>query len=635
MGVEGRPLGDALNVGGVPHIARIEEGCTAEDASQGEAQLGIGLESEVTELARVAAIDLGRGARAECAHTPAAHTIHTAGIEELVGGQRLVLGVAIGYDDASVESVGEGQRVVERESLCPREVGAQILCVAYAEECVVAVGLGGSHEALDAREEVAACGQAHTQGVIFDLVGDVLCAAGVGARDAGHHLSGVAVAQIGVLEPVEEVGAHIVHLDHTHIEGAEHKEVAVAVGPAVAEAHIGEHAVVELAVLVVYGELQTGLRVQQIAPRVEVYGEEELGEGHADHTAQLCGVAIGGGGLTPAELIAEGEAHIYLLGTAEEVLVLIADGGRESVEARGEGGFEVGLDALAHSGREPYLAVQHTFGCFGRVAPVVAHEGHLAHRLTALLREEDVGAVDVVHAHKVLIGVGHPAVVEHRAAAQTHQTAQYGGAYVGPATVVDNLEALIVERVEREEIVGIGGRLCGVVVGQHAYGADAVEGVVGVDGLALPVAPLEVLLDYEPHSRTMLPKSGVYLELNVVLREVVETVAAQQLCEACALLAEGVDVEDVAALDERERVGTQEFLDVAVLDVVGDALNAIGLSLCGLVDDLGRTLTVVAQYGVLLACGEETARGDIGADIFGTATGECRVDNDGRGAHTA
>ena len=132
----------------------------------------------------------------------------------------------------------------------------------------------------------------------------------------------------------------------------------------------------------------------------------------------------------------------------------------------------------------------------------------------------------------------------------------------------------------------------------------------------------------------MTTEGGVELKLNVVLGEVIEAVAAQQLSEACTLLTEGVDVEDVALADERERVGAQELLYVAVLDVVGYALYAVGLTLLGLVDDLGGFFILVVVDGETLGGGEEAPGGHLGTDVLGTADGECGVDDDGRCAHT-
>ena len=628
----------------VPDVAQVEERRAVDDAPDREAQLEVRLELHVARLHGKRTVRVEHRALAEGSGRPAAHAVAAAAVELPV--ERYRGGVAVGHRHTAVEVPYERRLLTLHDLPADAQVRTEILRIGYSEDRIVSVCTGGrEEEVLDPVDQVARGLQieADARGVAVGIPALVVVA--VSERQAADELRVETLKQVAVRRELlalrigvvhhEERDVEIRHVDHVDVHGAQREGGVAVVGPQVGDAGTRQRAAVVGTVLEV--DRQLDLRAG-LVHRFETSGtprQQEAREGQRGGNAEFRGTLLLGVG-SLHELITRREGDVEGLGTPEDIAVLIAHRGLQSVETRGCAPFEIDLETLPQGRRAEDVAGQGSLA-EGRQRQRIGRRirrGGLP-RGGRLLLEGDPRTLEIPQRHQFGVGAAHLRGVVDAARIERNGLPQHRGADIGPA-VVDDVQAPVGERVEPPEQRRVLAQGRGIEVREEVDPVDAVDRIVIHAGAALLVIPRQIA----PHDHAQLhppvARKRVGPEDDLIDRKVVVSAVAEVGRDAFALVVEHRHVEDIPPVQQRSgRIGKNQPRKGAVAKHVGHRIDAVGLALEGAE---GYLRPPAPRDGVHLAYGprrKEALRVHVDLEIAYAPRRERRVEEHGSLADTA
>jgi len=328
--------------------------------------------------------------------------------------------------------------------------------------------------------------------------------------------------------------------------------------------------------------------------------------------------------------VADAECDVERLHPPEQVPVLIAYRGLQSVETRSGRPFQVDLVTLFELRRAEDVATQIAFLRILRGQRVVG-VADVGDEVRAVGRrqfvEGDARALEVAQRHDVVVGAVDLLRVVEVVGIERNRLAQHTGADV-VLPVVDDVQAAVSHRIVANLPIGEADR--GIVSGQHVDFADPVDLVVLHDGFAAVVVAREVLFDDHRQVADAAADRVVGIAVgDVVDREVVISPIAQVAGDAFAFGVERRAVENPAGADERgSRILQDDLLDELVVEFVVDLSVPRGRALLGAVGDNGPFAPGGRVDVVTDARREESVRLHVGFEVLGRFQGERRIVDD-------
>ena len=340
------------------YVTRVEEQRAVEHTPNRETEFEIGLDLHITHLTRIDALILGdrHTTRTECSCRPTTHRVATARIEQTV--DRDFGRVAIRQTRTCIESIGQRRLCPQHLLAAEREVGTEILRVANTEDIVVvAIGFGLRQQVRQRTHKVTR--RLPIKAEVGSVAVDVsyLIIKYVRARDTRNQLLRVAIAQVGILQAVEEFGIDISHLNQRQVDRTQSVVRVATISPGVAPRCTRQHSLIVGTILRIDRQLDLRARIRDRCRAADIEGHDKSRERQRGRTSDLeCTFALRLGALH--KLITERERHIEQLHSAEDVVVLVTDRTAQTVETRRRRPFQLDLIALRQGGCAEDIAVQ-------------------------------------------------------------------------------------------------------------------------------------------------------------------------------------------------------------------------------------------------------------------------------------
>ena len=564
---------------------------------------------------------------------PAAHAVAAAAIELTV--ERYGRRVSVSHRHTAVKPSHQRRSAPQHDFPADAQIGAEILRILDAENRILLLSLGRREEGvLDGVDQVAGgLGvEPDVRGISAEVLALVVIA--VAERKAADELGLETVDQVFVGGIAQEFGIdRACHVDHVDVDRPQREGRIAAVGPHVGDAGARKRTGVIGAVLKIDRQFDLGLRLVHRAETARAPGHEEPREGQSGRDAEFGGpLAPGVGSLH--KFVTRREGEVERLGAAENIAVLITDGGLQAVETRRGAAFEVDLDALLERRRAENVARQVALARVERLRRIgrSADEGDDVGDVgrPGLLLEGDFRALEIPQRHQVGIGAIDLRRVVDVVGIERHGLTEHRRAQVGPF-LVDDVQTAVVDRIEPRKQRRVGPCDGGVVIGENVDPVDTVDHVVVHHGQSAFVVAREILFDDQPQVDQPLLLEHPRGVGDVVDREIVVPPLLEVGGDALPLGIEDRHVVNIARMQQRiDGVGQHDLFEEVVLELVGNGVDAVRLALARAEGD---RRTLAARNGVDLIGrlrGEKTLRVHVDLQVFGALLGQPHVQRHGR-----